>query len=213
MLPVACNTALVGLAGPPGLGFNLPGPERNPKPSGKTIVVWGGSSAVGMMTLQLARESGIAAVAIASKHNYAVCKSAGAVDVLDYRDPSIVDSIVTAVKTAGGTFIGVMDCMSTPETLQYTIPILERFGGGELVFLLPDVNPEVPENVKVHHVLGRDHDVTIPFWRNYLTSALEDGRLKCLPEAYVVGNGLEAIQEGMEVLKKGVSARKVVVSL
>ena len=213
VLPVACNTALVGLAGAPGLGFNLPGPVRSPKPSGKTILVWGGSSAVGMMTLQLARESGIAAVAVASKHNHAVCKSAGAVDVLDHRDPSVVDSVVAAVKATSGTFVGVMDCMSTPETLQYTLPILERFGGGELAFLLPNVNPEVPNNVKIHHVLGRDQDITIPFWRDYLTLALEDGRLKCLPEAYVVGNGLESIQDGMDMLKKGVSARKVVVSL
>lgn len=213
VLPVACNTALVGLSGPPGLGFNLPGPTKNLTPSGKTIVVWGASSSVGMMTLQLARESGIAAIAVASKHNHAVCKSAGAVETLDYRDPSIVDSVVSAVKATGDTFVGVMDCMSTPETLQYTLPILQRFGGGELVFLIPNVDPEVPDNVTVHHVLGRDQDIALPFWREYLTSALKDGRLKCLPEAYVAGKGLESIQKGMDVLKKGVSAKKVVVEL
>ena len=41
-------------------------------------------------------------------HNHAICKDAGAVEVLDYREPSIVDAVVNAVKSAGGTFVGVV---------------------------------------------------------------------------------------------------------
>ena len=187
VLPTASNTALVALSGPPGLGFGLPLPTTNPRPCAKTVLVWGASSSVEMMTLQIARESGITAIAVASEHNHPLCKSAGAVETLDHHHPSIVASVVNAVKATGGIFVGVIDCISLPQTLKYTIPILEQLGGGELAFLIPNVNPEVPENVTVHYVLGRDQEVTHAIWKEYLSSALEDGRLKRLPEAYVIG--------------------------
>jgi Zn-dependent alcohol dehydrogenase len=43
--------------------------------------------------------------------------------------------------------------------------------------------------------------------------ALETGQLQVQPEPIVVGHGLEKIQEAMDLLKKGVSAKKVVVTL
>ena len=49
---------------------------------------------------------------------------------------------------------------------------------------------------------------------DYVEKALERGTFKAKPEASVVsGKGLEAIQEGLERCKEGVSAKKVVVSL
>jgi hypothetical protein len=43
--------------------------------------------------------------------------------------------------------------------------------------------------------------------------ALEDGTLQCKPDPMVVGEGLESIQLGLDVLRKGVSAAKVTVRL
>jgi hypothetical protein len=42
---------------------------------------------------------------------------------------------------------------------------------------------------------------------------LEKGTLKARPDAQVVGHGLESVQEGVDVLKRGVSAKKIVVTL
>jgi hypothetical protein len=47
----------------------------------------------------------------------------------------------------------------------------------------------------------------------WMGQALEDGTLQCKPEAMVVGEGLESIQLGLDVLRKGVSATKVTVRL
>jgi len=45
-----------------------------------------------------------------------------------------------------------------------------------------------------------------------MPKALELGQLKCLPPAEVVGQGLESINHGCEVMRKGVSGKKLVVS-
>jgi hypothetical protein len=42
---------------------------------------------------------------------------------------------------------------------------------------------------------------------------MKDGSYVAAPEPEIVGRGLEAVNKGFEVSKKGVRARKVVVSL
>jgi hypothetical protein len=50
-------------------------------------------------------------------------------------------------------------------------------------------------------------------YANFLPEALESGRMVASPEAWVVGHGLDSVQEAFEILWQGVSARKVVVTL
>jgi hypothetical protein len=47
----------------------------------------------------------------------------------------------------------------------------------------------------------------------FLPKALKNGTFVASPEPFVVGKGLEAIQEAFSIQEKGVSAKKVVVSL
>ena len=47
----------------------------------------------------------------------------------------------------------------------------------------------------------------------WLASALKDGALRCKPDPMIIGTGLGRIQEGIDTLRKGVSAAKVVVKL
>lgn len=56
-------------------------------------------------------------------------------------------------------------------------------------------------------------EIATPVWRDYVTAALEAGRLKCLPPPLVVGKGLEFVQEALERCAQGVSATKLVVEL
>lgn len=51
------------------------------------------------------------------------------------------------------------------------------------------------------------------YFRDFLPSALKDGRYRAMPDPYVVGDGLHGIQTGLEVLGNGVSAKKVVVTM
>jgi hypothetical protein len=48
---------------------------------------------------------------------------------------------------------------------------------------------------------------------DFLPKALENGTFVASPESFVVGKGLEAIQEAFSIQEKGVSAKKVIVSL
>jgi len=50
-------------------------------------------------------------------------------------------------------------------------------------------------------------------WSDFLPAALADGRYQAAPTAEVVGVGLEQVQPALDTLRRGVSARKLVVSL
>lgn len=82
VIPLAFDTAAVGLYKPASDGFlGLPHPSLNPSSCGKTIFVWGGSSSVGALTIQLAVASGVKVVASSSEHNFDFCKKCGATEV------------------------------------------------------------------------------------------------------------------------------------
>lgn len=213
VLPLALDTALVGLCSPSPKGLGLSFPSLTPQPSNKTLVIWGGSSSVGAIATQLATAAGAKVISVASSHNFDFCKKCGAVEVLDYKKgDAVVDDVVAAVKKAGGDFVGVYDAISMQDqSYKYTVPILEKLGGGVLAIVLG--SPEnAPESVKVANVFGVN-PMTYPVWEGYVSKALEEGKLLAVPEPLVVGKGLEAVQKGLEKNKQGVSAKKVVIEL
>lgn len=71
---------------------------------------------------------------------------------------------------------------------------------------------EVPANVKAGMIFAVN-DIATPVWEDYVTPALQEGKLLCLPPPTVVGKGLEYINEALKKSKAGVSAMKVVVEL
>jgi NADPH:quinone reductase-like Zn-dependent oxidoreductase len=230
VLPLAFDNAAVGLYSPASEGFiGLPFPSANPPSSDKTIVLWGGSSSVGALVTQLAVASGVKVVATASEHNFDFCKRCGASQVssiefvcfppplkvsqvISYKKASVVDDVVAAIKILGGTFAGVYDAISLQDqSYKYTLPILEKLGGGNLATVLPKPK-NVASNVKCGNVLCIS-PITHPLWKDYVTKALESGQLKCLPEPTIIGKGLQSCQAGLDENKKGVSPKKVVIEL
>ena len=71
---------------------------------------------------------------------------------------------------------------------------------------------ERPSGVSIGHVLGLS-PLTLGLWHSYISQALEEGKLKCMPPPLIIGKGLEAIQSGLDENKNGVSAKKVVIEL
>ncbi|KAK7705737.1 hypothetical protein SLS57_009936 [Botryosphaeria dothidea] len=189
VLPTSVTTAASGLYNEDKLG--LPLPSENPKPAGKTILVWGGSSAVGSMAVQLAAASGVKAIAIASTRNHALVRALGASTVIDYKSPDVVDEIVAAINDGSKDFAGVFDAISEPDS--YEKLTHQVFA----IDILLEKNAHVQQEV----------------WTKFLPDALASGQIKVFPEPSVVGEGLESIQEGLEKLKAGVSAQKLVVKL
>jgi NADPH:quinone reductase-like Zn-dependent oxidoreductase len=208
------GTKVTELGGPlPGVttpALGLPYPTLDPVPARKTIIVYGGSSSVGATTTQLATAAGIKVIAITSARNASLSKSCGAAEVFDYKNPWIVDHVIAAAKASEG-FFGIIDVISSPETYGHDLAILEALGGGHLACVHPPPQT-APDNVKAGMIFAVD-DAATPVWRDYVTPALQAGKLQCLPEPLVVGKGLEAIQEALKTLEAGVSATKVVVEL
>lgn len=213
VLPLAVSTAAAGLYQKEYL--ELPYPSTSSKPSGKTVFIYGGSTSVGAVAIQLAVASGVKVITVSSKHNHDFVKSLGATEVFDYSSPSVVDDIVKAIPK--NEFAGVYDAISLPESYKVVLPVLEKLGGGKLATVLPPPE-EKPSNVQPINVFAptigfQQKEVGEAVWQKFLPEALENGSFKYIPPPMVVGKGLEKCQEGMDANKKGVSAKKVVIDL
>ncbi|KAE9380901.1 GroES-like protein [Stipitochalara longipes BDJ] len=214
VLPLAVDTAAVGLYDSREKGFiGLSYPSLNPTSVGKTILVWGGSSSVGALAIQLAVASGAKVIAVASSHNHELVKGLGAIEAIDYNKSSVVEDVVKAIQSVGGDFQGIYDAISSQNSYEYVLPIAEKLGGANVITTLPP--PEiVSAGIKIGHIMSPINPaVTGPVWEHYITPALKQGKLKCLPEPLVVGKRLGSIQKGLDTNKAGVSAKKVVIEL
>ena len=208
----ALSLKVSGIAMPgvstPALGLPYPS-VNNVAPSGKVLVVYGGSSSVGSMTTQLATAAGIDVITIVGKHNFELSKRCGATQVIDRHDPLITDKIIEAVGKSD--LIGIFDAIATPETYDNDLAILTKLGGGYLASVHPPP-PALPDNVKGGMIFAVN-DIVTPVWKAYVTPGLQAGKLQCLPPPTIVGKGLEHINEALKMSKAGVSATKLVVEL
>lgn len=114
VLPLALSTAAAGLyQSKKEICLELDLPSTSPKKSGKTVLVWGGSSSVGTAAIQLATASGATVVTTCSPRNNALVEKLGA-KAFDYNSPSIVGDLVEELKK--GNFVGAYDGTQRLET-------------------------------------------------------------------------------------------------
>ncbi|KAK3392709.1 zinc-binding oxidoreductase CipB [Podospora didyma] len=215
VLPLSISTAAVGLFWPETLGLKLGSPAKpyDTKFAG-TLLVWGGSSSVGSSVIQLAWASGYAVVATASSSNIEYCKKLGAASVLDYHDPHVVSKLVSLLK--GTENVGAYDAIGSEDTVGQCAAVLQALGGGRIASV--GVTPTVGSGVEVVGIMASDIENDEPevarrIWGSFVPSALKSGKLAPYPEALVIGEGLDDVQKGLDVQKKGVSAKKVVITL
>lgn len=220
VLPLAISTAAAGLYQKDYLGLPHPVVSSGaPQPSNKTIVVWGGSSSVGTVAIQLARASGIDVITTASKHNHDYCQSLGASKVFDHSSPSVVEDVVKAIKESGKHLAGAYDSISYESSIKACSSILEQAGGDKkLALVLPGSDSHAGKGVDAKPVFALtifadQKEVGQAVWGKFVPEALKSGALKPLPQALIIGKGLESVQAGMDKNKEGVSAKKVVVDL
>lgn len=219
VLPFAIEAAacalLVREPGPcmPGVStpaLALPAPCLTSTRSDKILIVYGASSSAGLTTTQLAVAGGMIVLGIAGTANHDLVRSSGASAVFDHNDPSLVDDIVSAVRAATGKFVGIFDAISVEGTYARDLDILHQLGGGHLATTHPP--PQVPSHVQAGMIFAVN-DVAGPVFSDFVTPALESGKLKPLPCPFVVGRGLDCINVGLQKLKAGVSGSKIVVEL
>nr|WP_228511686.1 zinc-binding alcohol dehydrogenase family protein [Clavibacter sp. VKM Ac-2872] len=240
VLPLGISTAASGLFGAGQLGLHMH--DASAPPTGETVVVWGGSTSVGLNAIQLAVAAGYDVVTTASPRNHALVTGLGASRAFDYRSPTVVRDItrhlagrpvagVLAIGTgSGGPAVDIAIAtgatrvsMASPPVSFETLPRGGRVGL-PLVRLGIRMGTATPalilraraRGIRASFIWGSAlmHDEVGPMlWERFLPAALAEGRYVAAPAAEVVGTGLEAIQPAMDRLRQGVSARKLVVAL
>jgi len=107
VLPLALSTAACGLFQKDYLALQYP--SVPPKPTGKTLLVWGGSTSVGSNAIQLGVAAGYEVITTASPKNFGYVKQLGASQVFDYNSKTVIRDIIAAFKgrtSAGAIAIG-----------------------------------------------------------------------------------------------------------
>lgn len=195
----------------------------------KTILIWGGASATGVIAIQVAKlVYGLRVFTTASPQNHEFLKSLGADHVFNYRDADVVDQIR---KAGNNTIEYGLDVISSPETFQSVYDATEgaeNVSLDNLLWLGPtSITTKEGRNVKygatcAYVVLGTEVKLgptTLPpnqeaaddynkIWQEILPryiSQIKTANLKVLPA------GLESTNDALELLRQNkVSAEKVV---
>lgn len=241
VLPLALSTAACGLFQRDQLALRHPGAALTP--TGQTVLIWGGSTSVGSNAVQLAVAAGYEVVATASPRNFEYVKALGARQVFDYRSATVVQDLIEALRgqtLAGALAVthGSADpCLDVVHACQGRRfvslaspavsfePLTQRPARPWLLprLLLRMLWSSAALQLKARRlrigtrfIWGASlmHDEVGPaMFEAYLPDALAEGRHLAAPDPWVVGRGVHAIQEAVQVYRQGVSARKVVVSL
>lgn len=241
VFPLGVSTAACALFQPGHLGLRMP-IDGTPRGDGGVVVVWGGSTSVGMNAIQLARAAGYNVVSTASPRNAALVQSLGADAVVDYGSANAVGDLVAAIgdrPVRGAVALGA-------GSTDACIDVLRRTGGTRLAMastpvsladlvgrrrLFPAMLPVFGRiglatarstlrarraGIHAGFVWGsslRDDEVGPALWGGVIPRALADGSLRPMPEPLVVGEGLADIQGALDRQRAGVSASKLVVRL
>jgi NADPH:quinone reductase-like Zn-dependent oxidoreductase len=241
VLPLAIATAACGLFLDDQLGLQAPTLDR-PAPTGKTVLIWGGSTSVGSAAIQLASAAGYKVVTTASPRNFEYARGLGASHVFDYNDANVVKKMVSylndcdmagALAIAAGSGALCIDVISqcqgrrivsmassplpiddAPLTKQFfwKLTHLPRLATGFLGLAIRAklkgvTTPSIWGTALMKGTLGR------AIFQDFLGAALASGRIIPAPQPIVAGHSLEAIPQALALLRQGVSASKVVVSL
>lgn len=237
VIPLGIATAAAGLFEKTELGLDLPSEPAKPF-NGKTVLIWGGSTSVGVNAIQLAAAAGYEVFTTASPKNHEYLKRLGASQVFDYKSPSVAQQMIKAMKgktAAGALSIGQGAAEKLMEILDHcegnkfvalaTFPVPQKeptnliFLRTVIFFVSWIISYKVKGMIKgiksnmLNAGMITNSEVGRGIFVDYLPKALAAGTFTPAPKPEVVGTGLQSVQEAFNVQKKGVSASKIVVKL
>lgn len=209
VFPLCISTAAMGLFSREYLG--LPFPTLNPTDSGRSVFVWGGSSAVGSNAIQLSKAAGFKVVTTCSSRNIEFVKSIGVDKVFDYNSSSVIEDVITELDR--GICAGIFHAAGT------VTPSLQIARASKQKPFVAFVAPleDAPNDIEAKFIFASGgsviyHEISPATFGGFLPDALASDAYKVAPNPQLVPNkGIEGIQEGLNVLKQGVSAKKIVV--
>ncbi|KAH9906645.1 GroES-like protein [Xylariomycetidae sp. FL2044] len=110
------------------LGLEMKLPDQPPAvPTHQEfLLIYGGGTATGTLTLQLLRKAGYRVITMCSTNSFELAKSRGAEAVFDYRSPTVCDDIREYTQDQLGL---VVDCIGTSETMTLCYSCIGDTGG------------------------------------------------------------------------------------
>ncbi|MDR3516118.1 MAG: zinc-binding alcohol dehydrogenase family protein [Azospirillaceae bacterium] len=241
VISLGVSTAACGLFQKDFLALNAP--SASASPTGKTLIVWGGSTSVGSNAIQLAVAAGYDVVTTASPRNFAYVKGLGARGAFDYHSKTVVADIVNflsgreivgALAIGPGSAAACVDivgrCKGNRFVSMATLPTSwddVPAGRGRIFHLVPALARMIVGTIGLNQRARRRKVRTKMIWGSalvanevgpmifeaFLPAALAEARFVAAPGATVVGTGLAQIPVGLERQRQGVSATKLVVTL
>ncbi|KAL3300889.1 toxD protein [Colletotrichum asianum] len=211
--------------------LKLPLPS-SPAKEPKTILIYGGSTAMGISGIQYAKLSGYNVITTASPHNFDYLKELGASAVFDYKSPTVSEDIR---KHTGDALTLAWDCQSTDESAAIVARALSSSKPSLVGTLLPvdkkkvqEVNLNADVQMSLYYtVFGEEFGYfgkrdAVPenyefgkrFWE-LSRELLAEGKLKPIRVIKNRGSsGLDGVIVGLKELKEGkVSAGKLVYTI
>lgn len=236
VIPMGISTAAVALFQPEHLALELP--QIRKRPTNKIVLIWGGSSSVGCNAIQLAKAAGYTVVTTCSPRNFSYIKGLGADFVLDYHKESIVSDILAIIEPyalVGAVSIGEDSSKRCLEVLGKSNAKKPRLA--MVSYPIPLKAPKFMPIITValdyirwklcHFVASTSRRIQTRFvdafslndlvstaiYNEFLPQALTQGMIVPSPNLRIAGQGLDHIIDALDILRKGVSATKVVVKL
>ena len=149
-------------------GLPLPGDEDTTTKKDQArgaMLIWGGSSSVGICAVQLARAAGCREILVtASPGRHELLKSLGASACFDYASPSVVADTRAAVEAHNGEILYAIDAVGTPTSAKQVelcsgdstilVSTTQTFGRFQMPFATRsrDVQIRIPGLPKVLHI-------------------------------------------------------------
>jgi NADPH:quinone reductase-like Zn-dependent oxidoreductase len=182
------------------------------------ILIWGGSTITAQFAIQIAVLGGLKVIAVTSKKTKFIVENLGATTVIT-RDGKTGEQIVAEIRAScpcdGESITRAIDLVGT-ETAEYCLNALSKSQPALLAPLaMISKDAIIPSNIRVPTVEMKRFvlDPSSAVYAQEFNDLVEQGRLK-LPKIEVLHGGLEAVQEGLERVKKGdMVGRKLVVRM
>ncbi|OTA64250.1 GroES-like protein [Hypoxylon sp. EC38] len=219
VIPLTLSTAAYGLFNQEFLGLDMPTVPPLSSSRNRAVIITGGSSSIGANAIQLAVAAGYKVLSTSSPKNFSFVKRLGAAHVFDYNSKTLDSDLLTALE--GDTLVGayaigngaVEVCTTVLSRHKDTTHKFIAMAGGSPL----NNKPQTFTGVQVRFIDLKDacepegHVARV--YKEYLPRALSEGKFVPAPDPVVVGEGLDRIQEAMNIQMRGVSAQKIVVRL
>ncbi|KAH8660000.1 zinc-binding alcohol dehydrogenase domain-containing protein cipB [Xylariales sp. PMI_506] len=221
VFPLGIATAAAGLFQKTHLSLPLPVPKAEAAAvaaeSSKVVLVWGGSSSVGTSAIQLAVAAGARVATTASERNHDYVKALGAEWAFDYHSESVVADATSAL--AGLELVGVYDAIADDAGQALAVQIIKQLAGEGSDAKIVSVRGTQNDTVDGVKILGLSspsiakNEVGGAIFNDFLPQAIATKQVLPKPDAWVIAEGLEGVQKGLDANREGVSAKKVVIKL